>query len=147
LVFLVTLSASPLVAQSGGSISGTVVDPTGAAIAGANVSLVETVTGHHSAAKTNSSGQYEFASLLSGHYLVTVAAAGFRTFETIETQLTSNQSLRVDARLLVGATSSTVEVSAATAPYSTLDDSSGTRIDSPLIQVPQSVEVLDRTLL
>ena len=104
-------------------------------------------TGHHSIAKTNEIGQYEFSSLPSGNYIVKVAASGFRDFEDTDAQLTSDQSLHIDAKLLVGSTSSTVQVSAAAAPYSTLDDSGGTRINSPLIQVPQSVEVLNRTLL
>ena len=97
--------------------------------------------------RTNSSGQYEFSSLPNGHYIVKVAASGFRNFEATDAQLASDQSLHIDAKLLVGSTSSTVQVSAVTTPYSTLDDSGGTRTNSPLIQVPQSVEILNRTLL
>ena len=54
------LSALPLFGQAYGSISGTVLDPTSAAIAGVTVSVTERATGHVSAVQTNSAGRYVF---------------------------------------------------------------------------------------
>lgn len=148
LVLLFTAAAFPVAAQTGGSISGTVVDPSGAAIVGASVSLVESTTGHHSVGKTNSTGHYEFASLPQGRYSVKIVAPGFRGFEETNAPLTTDQTLRIDAKLVIGSTSSTVQVSASAAtPYTALNDSSSTRTNSPLIEVPQSVEVINRTLI
>lgn len=147
LTLLIGLAALPVDAQTNGSISGTVLDPSGAAITGASVSLVETGSGQHSAGKTNGSGHYEFSALPQGRYTLRIVASGFRSFEESNSQLASDQVLHIDAKLVVGATSSTVQVSAVDTPYTALETSAGTRTASPSIEVPQSVEVLNRTLI
>ena len=142
------LSALPLFGQAYGSISGTVLDPSGAAIAGAAVSVTEQATGHVSASQTDSSGRYVFSSLPTGVYDLKISASGFRSFEETDARLASGQSLQVDAKLLIGPTTSTVQVSAtASTPYTVLNDGSGTRTATPLIDVPQSVEVLGHALI
>ncbi len=147
LAFLSIVTAGPSFAQSTGSISGTVLDPTGAAIVGATISASERATGHVSTGKTSSGGHYVLPTLPPGRYNVKVTAPGFRSLEETDARLTSDQSLQVDATLMVGSTSSTVQVSAVNTSYTALETSSGTRTASPLIQVPQSVEVLDSTLI
>lgn len=141
---LVALAAS---AQSGGSISGTVFDPSGAAIADARVLLVETATSRQISGKTDSAGHYEFSLLPDGRYTVKIIAPGFRTFEETTPQLTKDQALHIDAKLAIGSMSSTVEVSAQDTPYTALASSAGTRTNTPLIDVPQSVEALNRALI
>ena len=142
------LSALPLFGQAYGSISGTVLDPSGAAIAGVAVSVTEQATGHVITSQTNSAGRYVFSSLPAGVYDLKISASGFRSFEEADARLASGQSLQVDAKLLIGPTTSTVQVSAtANALYTVLDDSSGTRTATPLIDVPQSVEVIGRALI
>jgi iron complex outermembrane receptor protein len=142
------LSALPLFSQAYGSISGIVIDSTAAAIAGATVSATEQATGHVSTCQTNRAGRYAFSSLPAGVYDLRVSASGFRSFQETDTRLAGGQSLQVDAKLLIGPTTSTVQVSASTsAPYSVLDDSSGTRTATPLIDVPQSVEVISHALI
>jgi len=141
-------SALPLLGQYYGSISGTVMDPTAAAIAGATVSLTQRATKHVTISQTNGAGRYLFSSLPAGEYDLKISASGFQNFEETDARLASGQSLQVDAKLLVGPTTSTVQVSAtASAPYAVLDDSSGTRTATPLIDVPQSVEVINRSLI
>jgi iron complex outermembrane receptor protein len=147
LTFLAGIGTYPLAAQTGGSISGMVVDPSGAAIVDASISLVDSTTGHRSIGKTNNSGHYEFSSLPHGLYSVKIVAPGFRGFEETNAKLASDQALHIDAKLVVGSASSTVQVSAVTAPYTALDNTGGTRTNTPLIEVPQSVEVLNHTLL
>ncbi len=141
------LVALPASAQSGGSISGTVFDPSGATIADASVLLVETATGRQISGKTNSAGHYDFSSLPDGRYTVKITVPGFRTFEETTTKVTKEQALHLDAKLVIGSMSSTVEVSALERPYTALASSAGTRTNTPLIEVPQSVEVLDRALI
>jgi len=141
-------SALPLFGQAYGSISGTVMDPTAAAISRATVSVTEQATGQVSTSQTTSAGRYMFSSLPAGVYDLKISASGFRKFEETDARLASGEALQVDAKLLVGPTTSTVRVSAnASTPYTVLNDSSGTRTATPLIDVPQSVEVISHTLI
>src|SRR5713101_6382306 len=72
------LSASQARAQvAGATLSGTVTDPSAAAIAGAKVSITNTATGVTRDATTDSTGFYSAPNLLPGPYEVTVSATGF----------------------------------------------------------------------
>lgn len=138
----------PLFGQSIGSISGTVVDVSGAAIAGATVTITQLGTGRQTAVTTDGSGNYIFQSLTSAHYKIRVIARGFQAFQESDLILKPNESLSVGARLKVGAATETVEVNTTTSDsYAALDSSSATRSDTPLIEVPQSVEAITRKLL
>src|SRR4029079_14710903 len=64
---------------SGATLSGTVSDPSGAVIAGAQVSIVNRQTGDARAVTTDTSGLYSAPNLLPGTYDVTVGATGFST--------------------------------------------------------------------
>ncbi len=147
-VALLLFSTMHLLGQGFGTVSGTVLDATGAAVVGAKVMALEVDTRHETAVTTDSAGNYVFISLPSGHYNVKVTAPGFQTFEATNITLKANQPFSVIAKLRVGATSSTVQVSAANAgSYASLDSTSATRTGTPLIEVPQSVEVLNRALI
>src|SRR5258707_953873 len=61
-----------------GSISGTVVDPTGAVISGANVSAQNIDTNQALNAETNQAGYFTFRSVVPGTYRVTIDAKNFR---------------------------------------------------------------------
>ncbi len=61
-----------------GNISGTVTDPQGAFVAGADVEVTNTDTNVSTSLITNSSGFYEAPLLLPGPYKVTAGAAGFK---------------------------------------------------------------------
>src|SRR5581483_8804074 len=60
-----------------GQLSGTVLDPSGAAIPNAQVTVNEPATGFTSSANTSSAGAYSFAELQPGNYQVTATAPGF----------------------------------------------------------------------
>src|SRR5207248_161080 len=62
------------------TITGTVHDPSGAIVAGAQVTVTNTATNFSSTAVTNSEGLYRVQSLRPGAYKVEIAAAGFRRF-------------------------------------------------------------------
>jgi outer membrane receptor protein involved in Fe transport len=91
-----------------GSLTGTVTDPTGAVIVGAQVTVLEDQTGVSQTGTTDSSGIYRFTTLLPGRYKVTIAAKGFSTQETPGVQITGNEIARVPAALKTA--SSTQEV-------------------------------------
>src|SRR3984893_5860785 len=112
----VFLSAAALWSQSFlSSITGIVVDPTGAVVSGAKVVATETRTVSTHETVSNNSGDYLVADLVPGRYSITITAPGFKELRSGEIILTGNQVQRFDGRLDIGATSETVEV-AATAP-------------------------------
>ena len=99
-------------AVTGGSISGTLRDPSGAVIPGAMVTLVniDLTTTYHTS--TDEQGFYSFPTVPVGRYEVTFEATGFTT--EIKTGLTvdTDSALRVDGTLVLGGQTETVTVSA-----------------------------------
>src|SRR3989440_5498310 len=103
------------------SITGIVVDSTGAVISGAKVVATETRTGVAHETVSNNSGDYLVADLVPGRYSITITSPGFKELRSGEIILTGNQVQRFDGRLDVGATSETVEVSAGAPTINTVD--------------------------
>lgn len=93
-----------------GTITGRVMDPTGAAIPGVQVSLVQTETNFRFAAVTNSEGIYRVQSLQPGTYRVTFEAAGFKRGVQDSIALSVGDVRPVDATMEVGAVTESVEV-------------------------------------
>lgn len=94
------------------SLSGSVTDPAGNVIAGAQVSVRNLDTGAAQQAETNERGFYQFVSLPPGRYELKVEAVGFATSVIPEVRLTVGQAATVDVTLKVGAIQETVEVTA-----------------------------------
>ena len=69
-----------LQAQTTASLSGNVVDATGAVIPGAKVTLTNNASGDKHDVTSNSSGYFTFAGVIPGTYTVDIAAPGFRGF-------------------------------------------------------------------
>ena len=72
-----SLLAVPALAQYGSSLQGTVTDPSGAVVAGANVTVTNQATGVSRTTASGSSGFYRIPGLAPGSYTVDVEAAGF----------------------------------------------------------------------
>ena len=100
---------------STGAISGTVTDPSGAIVAGAKITATDSYTGQEFTTTSDSSGVYLLRNLPPGKYRIEISAAGFKASVIDAVPVTSSNLTTVDARLAVGTTSETVEVSA-TAP-------------------------------
>ena len=113
---LIALLALPyLAAQSStisGSLSGMVNDPSGAAVPGAMVTARNTATGQTVQSKTNASGQYRFALLTPGNYLVTFSASGFQPIKR-RVPVSVGQGTRLNAMLQVTTATQTVTVTSA----------------------------------
>ncbi|PYU68590.1 MAG: TonB-dependent receptor [Acidobacteria bacterium] len=102
-----------LFAQSDlGRISGFIKDPSGATIANAKVT-VQNKSGLERQTATNESGYYVITNVPPGFYTLVAEAAGFQRYETRDNKLDPSADLVIDVTLTVGATSQTVEVSAA----------------------------------
>jgi hypothetical protein len=109
---LVLLVCSQVFAGVTASISGTVKDPSGAAIAGAAVTATNTETGISQTQTTNGQGFYSFQSLPLGKYTVDVEEKGFKAYRQRDLTLDVNSALLVDVTLPVGQTTEKVEVAA-----------------------------------
>src|SRR5207245_6345507 len=89
ILVVVILSASPAYAQvSGATLSGTITDPSGAAIAGAKVSIANKATGITRDVTADAAGFYSAPNLLPGPYEVTTSASGFSTAKQSDLTLT-----------------------------------------------------------
>jgi hypothetical protein len=102
------------------SITGTVADPSGAAMVGATVTATSQERGLTYTGVTNDSGLYRIAQLPVGTYGLKVEKSGFALASYPAFVLTLNQVARVDVTMKVGQTSETVEVTG-TAPVMETD--------------------------
>src|SRR5580658_7686855 len=101
-------------AQSGtsGAISGTVLDPNGAAVAGAMVKATDVNTRATRTAETDVSGHYLFSQVNPGTYQVSVSSTGFARSNSEPTPVAVGRNVALNFTLQVSATSQTVEVTA-----------------------------------
>jgi uncharacterized membrane protein len=113
LAALVLLFAAQAVAQSEATIVGTVTDPSGAAVANANITITNLDTGLSRTINTSGDGQYVVPDLRIGRYTVRAAAAGFKTTEQQNITLQVGDRARIDLKLAVGSAQEQVTVEAA----------------------------------
>jgi hypothetical protein len=113
-VWVVLLMVGSVLARAqevSGSISGTVVDASGASVSGAVVTLTNTDRAYvERTVKTDKVGYYTATSLPLGNYSVTIATKGFKTASVTGLVLHANDALKVDQKLAVGSASETVTV-------------------------------------
>ncbi len=112
-----------------GTINGSVADPSGALISGAQVSITNILTGQVTTVTTTSDGHYSAPFLVPGKYEVTATHEGFETQTQTNITLTADQVASVNFALKVGATSTKVEVVA-----------TGTQIDTTTGAVSQVID-------
>jgi len=112
------------------AIVGTVTDPSGAPINGANVTATDTERGTIWNAKTNDSGAYNILRVPVGNYRVKVEMQGFAISDVPPFTLVLNQTARLDVQMKVGAVSETVEVTGATPLLQTQSTEVSTLIDA-----------------
>src|SRR5262245_49271147 len=108
------LAVAPAIAQTTtAELTGSITDPSGAAIARAKVVAANTGTGLTYEDVSDDSGSYLITLLPPGTYNLSVEAPGFR--RTVQNNLTLevNQHAKIDVKLQLGAVSETVEVAAA----------------------------------
>ncbi len=101
-------------------IVGTVTDPTGAVVAGANVELRSVGSGKIRAATCDASGQFRFSGLPDGDYVIQVTQMGFKPAAVALTLEVRDRAV-LSARLSVGSVSEVVEVSAGSVQLQTMN--------------------------
>ena len=96
-----------------GTIAGTITDPTGAALAGTTVTLINMDNNEKHAIATGASGDYTFVNILPGRYKIEAEKNGFKKFVREPIIVEIESGLKVDIALQVGAQTETVEVTGA----------------------------------
>lgn len=89
---------------------GTVVDPSGSAVAGAEVRITSVEEGVTRSYTTDAGGNFYAPDFKPGHYKIEVVKTGFRSEVLSSVQLTARQELREDVSLSVGEVSESIEV-------------------------------------
>lgn len=125
-----------LLAQQG-SITGQVVDPTDAAVPGAQVTVKNQSTGATFSASTDDAGFYRAPQLIPGTYTITVGAAGFSSLVRQRIDLRVDDRLRIDFRLQVGGLSEQISVTGAPPLLQTEDSTAGQVVDNQrIVELP-----------
>lgn len=145
LLFVLLISAQLMRAQDVASMTGAVTDATGAVIPGTLVTLSNPSTGVSYAQTTDNLGSYRFLSVPPNPgYKVTFAHAGFTTQVVSDITLNVATTRTQNARLAVGGTSQTVQVSAGSdiVTLDTTDSAIGNNID---VEALNDLPVYDRS--
>jgi len=121
-----------------GTVLGSVTDPSGAVVAGANVFLTNSGTNAARTTQTDQSGSYQFNNIDVGTYTIRIDASGFQPVQYQAFDLTARETKRVDINLQLGTQASAVNVQANVAIVQTdssnIAESKGTRelVDLPV---------------
>ena len=132
-ILLLAGSHSSFGQDTNASLSGTVTDPSNAAIPGAKLTLTNEATSFQSNFVSDSEGAFTFRNLTPGNYTLDVAANGFKSTTQKGIQLAVNQSARLDLHMSVGKTNETVTV---------VGDASLINYENPTLEGGVSPEVL-----
>ncbi len=130
----VSFSATVAFAQSTGSIQGTVVDATGAAVPGASVAVRNMATGELRTTTTDAAGVYFVPSLPVGNYRVDVKSPGMQAVAATNLVLSVGSTVKQDFALKVAATTETVEVEASAGVIDTSTVSVGAVVNQRTVQ-------------
>jgi hypothetical protein len=114
-IFALLIAASPAFGQAissnGGSIQGTVSDPTGAAIPGASITVSNPSTGFTRSLQSDGAGFYSIGPLIPGGYTVSISAPSFSSYK-LTTVVRTGTVTSGNAKLVLGKSSETVDVNA-----------------------------------
>jgi hypothetical protein len=94
-----------------GSITGTVTDPTGAAVPAADIQATNADTGVQLSAKTSGSGYFSVSNLIAGTYTVLISAPGFKELSRSGIVVDIGSIVRLDSKLEVGTVQQKISVS------------------------------------
>ncbi len=95
-----------------GTITGTITDPAGAVVPGANVTATNKATGASVQSQTTSTGNYTLPSLQTGIYDLTIEAQGFNKYIQAGIEVQVAQTARIDVILKIGSATESVTISA-----------------------------------
>ncbi len=133
-VYTLLLAAVWLRAQDSSSLSGSVIDPSGAFVPGARLTLFEPAKRITKYATTNDGGLFSFDGLVAGDYSITVTKEGFKDMRVDQVRLTIRDTRNVRLRMEINpASTSSVTVTAQLEGLSA-DISTGTSLDGKTVR-------------
>jgi hypothetical protein len=115
------------------SLRGTVIDPAGGVVPGAQVELENMATGLHASTKTTSEGSYEFPQINPGRYTIKVTMAGFGA-QTKQAELLVSQPATINFNLSVQESKVVVEVSGEAQTINATDASIGNSVNNATVE-------------
>ena len=131
------LLALPLLAQTFGEVTGTVTDPSAAAVAAAKVTITNIATRQVRQADTNEAGNFTVPFLAPGIYQVKVEKDGFKSATRGDLQLQVGDSVRANFSIEVGSVSDSIEVQGSASLLTTENGTVGTVIDNRrIVELP-----------
>jgi hypothetical protein len=123
-----------------GTFLGTVTDPSGQVLTDATATLTNTGTGATTTAKTDKEGTYSFLNVEPGTYSISISSEGFQQKEYSNLVLQARDTQRIDIKLTVGSTVSTVLVQATAAVINTdVSNLAETRTGIELNELPLAI--------
>ncbi len=124
-----------LVAQiRSGSITGAVLDQSGAVVPDAKVTVVETATNQRYGTKSNDAGEFQVPYLPPGNYRTEVSREGFQNSVRGGIVVGATQAIRIEVRLAVARAAESIQVTAATTAL---------QVDSATVQTATSDRLID----
>ncbi len=114
LVFMGVFSSQSYAQSTYGTVSGTILDSSGGAIADVQVTLTNLGTSEKHSQTTGTDGLYQFASLFPGRYRVDAEKAGFKHTSHTDVVVEVQQTSRIDMTMQLGQVTQTVEVTGET---------------------------------
>src|SRR6202165_1435813 len=130
---VLALTFSAFAQVQNGQFTGTVSDPTGAAIANAKVTVNNPATDLNLTTTTNSSGNYTVKEVPPGVYKIAVEAAGFKTVSNAGVTANAGTIAHVDFKMLIGKASEVIEVTGEAAAINTEDSKLASTVSSTQI--------------
>jgi iron complex outermembrane receptor protein len=146
LFLVVVVTGATALAQSEWSLSGTVVDESGAAIEGASVSLFRSEGEKERTTVTDFTGGFWVSGIAAGHYTIRAHHVGFKDNEAPVEVSDSSSQASVRITLAVASVRQSITVSDA-AEYSVPDATGATKTDTPIMETPVSVQVIPQQML
>jgi outer membrane receptor protein involved in Fe transport len=133
----------------GGTLNGTVTDPSGAAIANARVIATQTATGVARTTQSSGAGVYSLSSLPPGIYDVQIEASGFKTAKLAAVDVGVGGVATLDVKMELGGIEESVSVTAAAPVIETTRSQTSTLVDDRAVaELPiNGRNFLDFTLL
>jgi hypothetical protein len=141
---MLALVATLAMAQSTSQLNGSVSDPSGAAVAGAKITLTDAATGSQRSVTSNASGLYQFLDIPPGNYKLDAIATGFAPFSAAKVTLLVKLPSTVDIHFQVAGATTSVTVESAAPLINRTDASLGNVVEQDQIQ---ELPIADRNVV
>ncbi len=117
-----------------GTINGSIADPSGAAMPGAQVQATDDATGIAHQTVSSNSGEFDFPDLPLGSYTLTISGSGFETIKITKVEVSAGAIRTVPVKLTMAQQSTTIEVSASSLALDTTTPVQTTTIPNKAVQ-------------